>query len=62
MSLREHVARAIYSAAFQPGTEAEASRQRPSPGWCWDRAGDQMRAFALRQADAALRAIETWKQ
>lgn len=52
-TLRERVARAIYSAAFDPRAG------RPSPGWCWEKAGEAQQAFALRQADAAIEAIRT---
>lgn len=54
----EKVARAIYGAAFEPSNEAEAKRQKPSPGWCWERCGEQQREFATRQAHVAIAAYE----
>jgi hypothetical protein len=58
MAKVEKVARAIYGAAFEPSNEAEAKRQKPSPGWCWERCGEQQREFATRQAHAAIAAYE----
>jgi hypothetical protein len=54
VTLQERVARAIYEAAFQPANEKEAKRQVPSPGWCWERTSPEMRAFAMKQAAAAI--------
>lgn len=59
MSLQEHVARAIYHAAF---TEADRKYATPSPGWCWEKTSENMRAFAMRQAAAAIVAMQTYKQ
>lgn len=47
----------IYAAAFNPKDAAEAKRQRPSPGWCWERTSEEMRAYARRQADFALAVV-----
>ena len=58
MSLREAVARAIYGAAFYPQNDDEASRRKPSPGWCWDRTSPQCRQFAFQQADAAIHVMQ----
>ena len=57
MTLREEVAMAIYAAAFDPKDEEEATRRKPSPGWCWERTSEEMREFARRQADWALLVI-----
>lgn len=59
MSKRERVARAIYHAAFSPKNEAEAKRQVPSPGWLWDRITPDQKEFCLRQADAAMQAMDS---
>lgn len=59
MTLQEHVARAIYEAAFMPKNEKEAKRQVPSPGWFWKRTSPEMREFAMKQAAAALHAMQT---
>lgn len=59
MSLREHVARAIYHAAYDGYTERR--NRVPSPGWCWEQCGSQQRQFALRQADAAIAAVQSWE-
>lgn len=58
MSLEEHVARAIYDAAY----EGKPERVKPEPGWSWERTSDEMRQFALRQATAAINAMRTWKR
>lgn len=58
MTKRERVARAIYHASFMPSSEAESRRRVPSPGWCWERTSEEMRQFALRQADAAIAELE----
>lgn len=57
MSQREKVARAIYHAAFLP-SPGQTARKVPSPGWCWEKTSEEMRQFALRQADAAIRAMK----
>lgn len=59
MSVREQVARAIYECAFVPDPKnpQQARREIPSPGWAWDRTSDEMRTFALKQADAAIAAL-----
>jgi hypothetical protein len=54
MTLREEMARAIYAAAFMPDDEDRAARRVPSPGWSWQHTSEEMRQFALRQADFAL--------
>jgi len=61
VTLREQVARAIYECAFEPDPKnpAQAKKLIPSPGWAWDRTSDEMRAFALRQADAAINALRS---
>ncbi len=51
--MREEIAMAIYHAAFDPNSRPGI----PSPGWCWRRASQEQRDFALRQADAALDVI-----
>ncbi len=63
MSLREAVARAIYECAFipDPDNPRQARREIPSPGWAWERTSDEMRAFALKQADAAIKAMRGYK-
>ena len=50
------VAMAIHHAAFDPQDAAQAKRQVPSPGWCWEKASQQHRDFAMRQAAAAIAA------
>lgn len=54
--LREHVAMAIYECAFDPynSNADQASRRIPSPGWAWERTSEEQRAFARRQAEAAI--------
>lgn len=49
----ERMARAIYGAAF----ENLYGGKKPEPGWCWDKAGPVQRAFATKQAFAALEAL-----
>ena len=62
MSLREHVARAIYNAAFAPKNEVGSSRKMPSSGWCWDRSSEEMKQFAFMQPDAAILAIGQYNE
>ena len=52
------VAQAIHYAAFAPKDEDEARGRKPSPGWCWEKASQQHRNFAVRQAVAAIAAYE----
>lgn len=54
VDLETRVAMAVYHASFTPTNEAEEKRQKPSPGWCWERTSEQMRAFARKQARAAI--------
>lgn len=58
-TLREQVARAIYGAAYSG--YAERGLRVPSPGWCWEKAGEEQQQFAFRQADAAIAVMLNWK-